>query len=90
MLPMHMTRTLFIVCFLDKEGNITVRAQSVTVTTLDLVDGANWTGVDTVLSPISREESSSEAPADTCQVQSFLVVGKAQLCSKTDTYHAPC
>ena len=83
-----MTRTLFIVCFLDKEGNITVRAQSVTVTTLDLVDGANWTGVDTAIfetpktikrsrSPISREGSSSEAPADTCQVESSLTVSES-------------
>ena len=85
---MHLTRTLFIVCFLDKEGNITVRAKPVTITTLDLVDGANWTGVDTAIfetpktikrssSPISREGSSSEAPADTCQVESSLTMSKS-------------
>ena len=99
---MHFARILFIVWVsFDKDGNITVRAKLVTVATLGLVDGANWAGVDTATfetakmmkrsrSPSSREWSSSEAPADTCQVESFLIVVKTQLCFKADTYYVPC
>ena len=34
---------------------------------------------------ISREWSGGEASADTCQVESFLIVVKTQSCSKADT-----
>ena len=83
------TNSLYYVCFFDKELNITVRAKPATVTTLGLIDGANWSGVDTAMersrSPSSREWSGGEASADTCQVESFLIVVKTQSCSKADT-----